>query len=100
MMGVPARPDSPLRGGAAVSCNFLPASPVYSAQANFGPDRTEYIMDKDRVEGIGKQIAGSVKEAAGSVVGDAKLKAEGKAEKTEGKLQNAVGGLKDAARGK
>ena len=55
-------------------------------------------MDKDRVEGVGHQIKGSVKEAAGKVAGDTKMQAEGTAEKAAGKGQNAVGGVKDAAR--
>ena len=55
-------------------------------------------MDKDRVEGIGKTVSGSVKEAAGKVTGDKKTRAEGKARKTAGKVQNAFGGAKDAAR--
>lgn len=52
-------------------------------------------MDKDRVEGIGKQAKGAVKETAGKVTGDSKTQAEGKAEKVEGKVQNAVGSAKD-----
>ncbi len=55
-------------------------------------------MDKDRIEGIGKQVAGSVKQAVGKVTGDAKTQAEGAAEKNGGKLQNALGGAKDALR--
>lgn len=55
-------------------------------------------MDKDRVEGGGKKIAGSVKEAIGKVTGDTKLQAEGKADKAAGKVQNTVGGVKDTAR--
>lgn len=55
-------------------------------------------MDKDRVEGMGKQAKGAIKDAAGKVVGDTKMEAEGKADKAEGKVQNAVGGLKDKAR--
>jgi len=55
-------------------------------------------MDKDRVEGIARQVKGTVKEAAGKVTGDAKLEAEGKADKVAGKVQNAVGGAKDAIR--
>jgi uncharacterized protein YjbJ (UPF0337 family) len=55
-------------------------------------------MDKDRIEGAGKQVKGALKDAAGKVTGDAKLQAEGKADKMEGKVQNAVGGAKDAAR--
>jgi uncharacterized protein YjbJ (UPF0337 family) len=55
-------------------------------------------MDKNRIEGIGKQMKGSVKEAAGKVTGDAKLEAEGKADNLVGRVQNAVGGLKDVAK--
>jgi len=55
-------------------------------------------MDKDRIEGAGKQIKGTVKEAWGKVTGDAKTEAEGKADKAEGRIQNAIGGVKDAAR--
>lgn len=53
-------------------------------------------MNTDRIEGVAKQVKGSVKEAAGKLTGDAKLQAEGKADKVEGKVQNAVGGAKDA----
>ena len=55
-------------------------------------------MDKDRIEGVGKQAKGSVKEAWGKVTGDAKTEAEGKADKAEGRVQNTVGGIKDAGR--
>ena len=56
-------------------------------------------MDKDRLEGMGKKVSGSIKEAAGEVIGDSKTQAEGSAEKTAGKVQNAVGGAEDAVRG-
>ena len=55
-------------------------------------------MDKDRIEGIEKQLKGSVKEIAGKLSGDAKLVLDGKKEKIQGKIQNALGGLKDAAK--
>ena len=55
-------------------------------------------MDKDRIEGMGKQAKGSVKEAFGKVTGDTKTEAEGAAEKSAGKVQNAIGGMKDTAR--
>jgi len=55
-------------------------------------------MDKDRIEGAGKQAKGAIKDAAGKLTGDAKLQAEGKADKLKGKIQNAVGGARDAAR--
>jgi uncharacterized protein YjbJ (UPF0337 family) len=55
-------------------------------------------MDKDRIEGIAKQVGGTIKEGLGKLTGDAKLQGEGAAEKTEGKVQNTVGGVKDSAR--
>lgn len=55
-------------------------------------------MDKDRIEGSGKQIKGDIKEEAGKVTGDEKLKNEGRADNAEGKVQNTVGGIKDKVR--
>jgi len=55
-------------------------------------------MDKDRIEGAGKQIKGAAKEAVGKLTGDSKLQAEGAADKVAGKVQNAVGGIKDSLR--
>jgi len=55
-------------------------------------------MDKDRIEGIAKQVTGSIKETIGKITGDAKSEAAGKAEKVEGKVQNSVGGAKDTVR--
>jgi uncharacterized protein YjbJ (UPF0337 family) len=57
-------------------------------------------MDKNRVEGAGREIRGRIKEAAGKLTGDEKLKAEGKVQKTAGKVQNAAGGGADAVRGR
>ena len=50
-------------------------------------------MDKDRIEGAGKQAKGKVKETWGKVTGDAKTEAEGKADKAEG--QGAERGRRD-----
>jgi uncharacterized protein YjbJ (UPF0337 family) len=55
-------------------------------------------MDKNRVEGAGREIRGRIKEAVGKLTGDQKLKAEGKAEKTAGKVQNVAGGAADSVR--
>jgi uncharacterized protein YjbJ (UPF0337 family) len=52
-------------------------------------------MDKDRVEGAGKNLKGKAKTAAGKVLGDEKLKNEGRADQVKGKVQNTVGGIKD-----
>ncbi|MFZ1774398.1 MAG: CsbD family protein [Rhizobiaceae bacterium] len=57
-------------------------------------------MDKDRIIGSAKVVAGKLKEAVGKAVGDAKLEAEGAADTIEGKVQNAIGGVKDAIKGK
>ena len=55
-------------------------------------------MDKDRIIGAAKTVAGTIKEVAGKAVGDQKTADDGKAEKIEGKVQNAVGGAKDTIR--
>lgn len=55
-------------------------------------------MDKDKVDGVGKQIKGSVKDAVGGLTGNEKLQAEGKLDKAEGKVQQKVGEAKDDAR--
>ena len=55
-------------------------------------------MDKDRVEGAGKNIKGKIKEGVGKVTGDTKTEAEGQADQAEGKVQNTIGGIKDKAR--
>jgi len=56
-------------------------------------------VDKDRVEGLGKKVAGSIKEAVGKITGDTKTQAEGTAEKAAGAVQNTVDGAKDTVRG-
>ncbi len=55
-------------------------------------------MDKDRIIGAGKEIAGKVKEAVGKLVGDAKLQVDGRAERAEGKLQNDAGSARDTSK--
>jgi len=55
-------------------------------------------MDKDRVAGAAKTVAGNLKQAIGKVVGDQKTVADGKSDVVEGKIQNAVGGMKDSIR--
>jgi len=55
-------------------------------------------MNKDRVIGSAKVVAGKAKAAVGKGIGDAKLVSDGKAEQVAGKVQNAAGGLKDKIR--
>ncbi|MEY2413869.1 MAG: hypothetical protein QOD84_2475 [Acidobacteriaceae bacterium] len=53
-------------------------------------------MDKDRIEGKVKDIAGRVERQAGEWTGDEKTQAKGAAKQAEGKVQNAWGKVKDA----
>jgi len=55
-------------------------------------------IDKDRVEGSGKNLKGKLKEGLGDLTGDQKMKREGQAEQVAGKAQNSWGSTKDAAR--
>jgi uncharacterized protein YjbJ (UPF0337 family) len=55
-------------------------------------------MNRDRVEGKVKDIAGRVERQAGEWTGDPKKQVQGTAKQIEGKLQNAIGKVKDAAK--
>ena len=55
-------------------------------------------MHKDEVDGVGKQIKGSIKDAVGGLTGNEKLQAEGKLDKAAGKIQQKVGEAKDDSR--
>ena len=55
-------------------------------------------MDKDRVEGKVKDVAGRVQRQVGEWTGDTKDQAEGAAKQVEGKVQNAWGKVKDAVK--
>lgn len=52
-------------------------------------------MNKDRIEGAGREAKGKIKEGIGKVTGDEKLKTEGKIDESTGKVQNSAGRLKD-----
>jgi uncharacterized protein YjbJ (UPF0337 family) len=53
-------------------------------------------MNKDRLEGKVKDIAGRVQRQAGEWTGDSKKQVQGAAKQVEGKVQNAWGKAKDA----
>jgi uncharacterized protein YjbJ (UPF0337 family) len=55
-------------------------------------------MDKNRVKGKAKDIAGRVQRQAGEWTGNEKSQAKGAAKQAEGKLQNAWGKAKDAVK--
>ncbi len=55
-------------------------------------------MDKDRVEGKVKDVAGRVQRQVGEWTGDTKDQAEGAAKQAEGKVQHAWGKVKDAVK--
>ena len=53
-------------------------------------------MDKDRVEGKMKDIAGRTQRQVGEWTGDSESQVKGAAKQAEGKAQNAWGKAKDA----
>jgi len=55
-------------------------------------------MNKDRVEGKVKDVAGRVERQAGEWTDNEKMQVQGTAKQAEGKVQNAVGKLKDATK--
>jgi uncharacterized protein YjbJ (UPF0337 family) len=55
-------------------------------------------MDKDRIVGAAKDVAGKVEGAAGDIAGDAKTSASGRAREAAGSVQNLYGQAKDAVR--
>jgi uncharacterized protein YjbJ (UPF0337 family) len=55
-------------------------------------------MNKDRVEGKMKDVAGRVERQAGEWTDNEKMQVQGTAKQVEGKVQNAVGRLKDAGK--
>ena len=55
-------------------------------------------MNKDRVEGKMKDVAGRVERQAGEWTDDSKMQVRGAAKQAEGKVQNAVGKMKDAGK--
>ena len=55
-------------------------------------------MDKDRIAGSAKDIAGRVEGAVGDLAGSAQAQAAGRADEAAGTVQNLYGQAKDAAR--
>lgn len=52
-------------------------------------------MSTNRIEGVAKEVVGSIKETVGKITGDKKLRVEGAVEKTLGSAQHAVGKAQD-----
>jgi len=55
-------------------------------------------MNKDRVSGKTKDVAGRIQRQAGEWTGNEKMQVRGTVKQAEGKIQNAVGKAKDAAK--
>jgi uncharacterized protein YjbJ (UPF0337 family) len=56
------------------------------------------VMNKDRVEGKVKDVAGRLERQAGEWTGDQEKQVQGTVKQVEGKVQNAWGNAKDAAK--
>jgi uncharacterized protein YjbJ (UPF0337 family) len=55
-------------------------------------------MDKDRIAGSAKDVAGKVEGAVGDIAGNTHAQAAGRAREAAGTVQNLYGQAKDAAR--
>jgi uncharacterized protein YjbJ (UPF0337 family) len=55
-------------------------------------------MDKDRIKGKMKDVAGRVQRQAGEWTGNEEQQVKGAAKQAEGKVQNIAGRIKDAGR--
>ena len=55
-------------------------------------------MDKDRIVGSAKDVAGKLEGAVGDMTGNAQTQATGRAREATGTVQNLYGQAKDAAR--
>jgi uncharacterized protein YjbJ (UPF0337 family) len=55
-------------------------------------------MDKDRITGSAKDVAGKVEGAAGDLAGNTQTQASGRVREAAGSMQNLYGQAKDAAR--
>jgi len=55
-------------------------------------------MDKDRIAGSARDVAGKVEGAVGDMTGNAQTQAAGRVRETEGTVQNLYGQAKDTAR--
>jgi len=56
------------------------------------------MMNKDRVEGKAKDVAGRVERQVGEWTGDKEAQVKGAVKQAEGKVQNAWGQAKDAVK--
>jgi uncharacterized protein YjbJ (UPF0337 family) len=54
-------------------------------------------MDKDRIAGSAKDVAGKVEGAVGDITGNAQTQAAGRAREATGSVQNLYGQARDAA---
>lgn len=52
-------------------------------------------QDKERLEGAGDKVAGSVEETIGDLTGNEQAQAEGKAEQVKGDLRQGLADAKD-----
>lgn len=56
-------------------------------------------MDKDRIKGAAKDVAGQVEKETGKLTGNRDMEAKGERHKVEGKIDKASGQIKDTLRG-
>lgn len=57
------------------------------------------MVDKDRIKGAAKEVAGEVEKQTGKLTGNRDLEAKGNQHKVEGKIDKASGHIKETLRG-
>jgi len=57
------------------------------------------MIDKDRIKGAAKEVAGQVEKETGKLTGNRDMEARGERRKAEGKIDKAAGHVKEALRG-
>jgi uncharacterized protein YjbJ (UPF0337 family) len=76
----------------------FPSSTIPTALELTIKNQGEKTMDKDRIKGKMKDVAGRVQRQAGEWTGNEEQQVKGAAKQAEGKVQNIAGRIKDAGR--
>ncbi len=56
-------------------------------------------MNRDQLEGKGREAVGGARQTAGDLTGDHRMQARGAAQRTQGKAQGGLAGIMDKLKG-
>jgi 3-oxoacyl-[acyl-carrier protein] reductase len=95
----PLAPTSSVKPWSWTAASFCkPQEPDRVSSVSSPANSRSDAMDKDRIVGAAKDVAGKVEGTVGDVAGDPKTQAAGRAREAAGTVQNLYGQAKDAAR--